>query len=233
MSRYPRYAIYFVPAAGSEIYRFGASLLGYDAFSGGALPFPEDLTADVPGWHELTQGPRTYGFHATLKAPFSLAAGKIEDGLILAFESFVKTRRPVPVIVPVIELICGFIALVPAQPIASLTGLAADCVEYFDPFRAPLTAEDRARRNPSKLTARQVESLDRWGSPYVGDEFRFHMTLTGRIPDGRSAGLLRAITDRFSAVKLDRLQIGRIAISRQDEAGANFRVLTQGDLSPG
>ena len=40
MANYPRYAIYYVPAPGSDLDRFGARLLGYDAFGGGELPFP-------------------------------------------------------------------------------------------------------------------------------------------------------------------------------------------------
>ena len=39
----PRYAIYFVPAPDSDLYRFGAHALGYDAFSGDPLPFPSNL----------------------------------------------------------------------------------------------------------------------------------------------------------------------------------------------
>jgi hypothetical protein len=34
MATYPRYAIYYVSAPGSDLDRFGAHTLGYDAFSG-------------------------------------------------------------------------------------------------------------------------------------------------------------------------------------------------------
>ena len=71
---------------------------------------------------------------------------------IAACEAFAATPRPIPVITPVVNPISGFIAVVPAEPSAELTRLAADCVRDFDAFRAPLTAEDRARRNPSALT---------------------------------------------------------------------------------
>ena len=30
----PRYAIYFVPGHDTELYRFGASVLGYDCYTG-------------------------------------------------------------------------------------------------------------------------------------------------------------------------------------------------------
>ena len=46
MATSPRYAIYYAPAPGSELDRFGAQLLGYDAFCGDDLPFPGRRAAD-------------------------------------------------------------------------------------------------------------------------------------------------------------------------------------------
>ncbi len=73
MAGHPRYAIYYAPASGSGLDRFGAHLLGYDAFEGDDLPFADGLLQAVPDWRELTGDPRKYGFHATLRAPMSLA----------------------------------------------------------------------------------------------------------------------------------------------------------------
>ena len=66
MADSPRYAIYYAPAPGSGLDRFGAALLGYDAFTGEDLPFPEGVLQATPDWHGLTGDPRKYGFHATL-----------------------------------------------------------------------------------------------------------------------------------------------------------------------
>ena len=100
MANYPRYAIYYTAAQGSALDRFGASLLGYDAHGGDDLPFPDGLPLD---WRDLTQDPRKYGFHATLKAPMALADGKAEATLTAACELFTDLARPVPVIQPVVE----------------------------------------------------------------------------------------------------------------------------------
>ncbi len=43
MATYPRYAIYYAPAPGSALDRFGASLLGYDAYHGENLSFPDGV----------------------------------------------------------------------------------------------------------------------------------------------------------------------------------------------
>jgi putative phosphonate metabolism protein len=230
MASYPRYAIYYVSAPGSDLDRFGAQLLGYDALSGNQLPFPDDVVQLVPDWRDLTRDPRKYGFHATLKAPLPLAQGKTEAELLAACETFASAPRPIPVIRPVVDSISGFIAVVPAEPSGELERLAADCVREFDSFRAPLTPEDRMRRNPSALTPRQREHLERWGYPYVMKDFRFHMTLTGRLDAGRREPVLTMLRDRFSTIGLTTLAIDRIAVFRQNDAAARFQVVNHWKL---
>jgi putative phosphonate metabolism protein len=225
MSSPPRYALYFAPAPGSDLDRFGAALLGYDAFGSLDVPFPDDVVRAVPDWYDLTQDPRKYGFHATLKAPFALADGKSEAELIAACENFAGTARPIPIITPVVQPISGFTAIVPATASAELNRLAADCVRDFDAFRAPLSAQDRARRNPSALTAAQIDYLDRWGYPYVMEEFRYHMTLTGRVPAERRDRLVALLRESFAGLHLQTLAVDRIAVFRQDDADSRFRVL--------
>ncbi|MBV9459806.1 MAG: DUF1045 domain-containing protein [Bradyrhizobium sp.] len=224
MAPFPRYAIYYAPAQGSFLDQFGAEMLGYDAWIGAALPFPADVIEQVPDWRELTQDPRKYGFHATLKAPMSLN-GRKESELHGACADFARQPRPIPRITPVVNSISGFIAVIPAGPSAELEQFAADCVRAFDPFRAPLTAEDRARRNPARLTPRQVEYLDRWGYPYVMDEFRFHMTLTGRLDETRREEVLAMLRERFARLKLTELAIDRIALFKQADAKARFEII--------
>jgi putative phosphonate metabolism protein len=225
MANFPRYAIYYVSAPGSDLDRFGTRLLGYDAFSGEELPFPDGVTLATPDWHDLTRDPRKYGFHATLKAPLSLAPGKTETELLAACEAFAGTARAIPVITPVVSSISGFIAVVPAESSAELERLAADCVSEFDSFRAPLTSGDRARRNPSELTPRQCKHLDRWGYPYVMGDFRFHMTLTGRLDAARREPVLAMLRNRFSEIGLATLPIDRIAVFRQENQDSRFRIM--------
>jgi putative phosphonate metabolism protein len=225
MTNFPRYAIYHAAAPGSELDRFGANLLGYDAWSGEDLPFPDGVAEAVPDWRDLTQDPRKYGFHATLKAPLALAENKTEAELVAACAAFADAPRTIPVIKPVVNSISGFIAVIPAQRSAELERLAGDCVSAFDVFRAPLTPEDRARRNPSRLTLRQCDYLDRWGYPYVMEEFRFHMTLTGRLDDTRRAAVVAMLRDRFATIGIERLAVDAIALFRQDNTNSRFRIL--------
>lgn len=225
MSQYPRYAIYFVPAADSVLYRFGASLIGYDAYPGQPLAFPPGIEAEVEGWEQFTADPRRYGFHATLKAPIALAAGKTESALIATMDEFARTPRAMPMITPVVRSISSFIAIVPDKPCAELQAFARDCVTVFDSFRAPLTEADRERRNISALSERQILYLDRWGYPYVLEEFRFHMTLAGSLPAERLETVTNILRERFSALELTSIPIDRLTLLRQDDPTSRFKII--------
>jgi len=130
----------------------------------------------------------------------------------------------------VVGSISGFIAVVPAEPSPELERLAADCTREFDSFRAPLTPDARTRRNPSDLTPRQREYLDRWGYPYVMEQFRFHMTLTGRLAADRGKPILTMLRDSFSATGIKTLAIDRIAVFRQENADSRFRIVKDWQL---
>src|SRR5258708_36961859 len=96
MATHPRYAIYYAAAPDTDLDRFGARLLGYDAFSGKDLPFPDGVLQMAPDWRELTRDPRKYGFHATLKAPLSLAPGQTQTELLAAGDAFPNAPLPAP-----------------------------------------------------------------------------------------------------------------------------------------
>jgi putative phosphonate metabolism protein len=232
MTGFPRYAIYHAPLRSSTLDRFGGGLLGYDAWTGEDLPFPQRVTETMPDWPELTSDPRKYGFHATLKAPFALAPGRTEAELAAACAAFAGEPRAIPSFTPVVDSISGFIAVVPVERSMPLEQFAADCVTAFDAFRATLTMQDRARRNQERLTQRQRDYLDRWGYPYVMEEFRFHMTLTGRLDSTRRWGVLDMLRARFAAARIDGLAVDRIALFRQDGPDSRFRIIGDWALQP-
>ena len=217
-----RYAVYFVPPADGALYRLGSSLLGYDCYHGVDVAFPHGLPDD---WAALTAAPRSYGFHGTLMAPFRLGPGRDESGLVRTVARFADAARDIAVIDPVVRALGRFIAIVPRERNAVLDRLAADCVAGFDDFRAPLSAGDRARRETG-LSVRERSNLERWGYPYVFEDFRFHMTLTGPVGDDRRS----AIGDLLSGLLVracgsDPLQIDRIVLLRQDGNAQRFRVV--------
>ncbi len=227
----PRYAVYFVPAADSDLYRFGSAVLQYDGYTGRPVAPPDECAADAARWRKATEEPRRYGFHATLKAPFTLAAACSETQLVSAFQSFAALGCKAAVIEPEIAALSGFTALMPVRANPAVDALAADCTTIFDAFRAPMSAQERARRLASGLNPSQIANLDRWGYPYLFADFRFHMTLTGKIEAGLrkpTVAMLRRVFLRMRGAKP--IAIDRLALVRQDSPEAAFRVLSQAPL---
>jgi hypothetical protein len=193
----PRYAIYFVPATESDLYRLSSAVLQYDCYTGQAVQPPEEFAGDADEWRKVTEEPRRYGFHATLKAPFRLAPSCTETQLVSALQSFAGLGRESITLTPSVQKLDGFIAILPEGPEPAVNALAADCTTIFDAFRAPMTAQERARRVASGLNHTQIENLDRWGYPYLFADFRFHMTLTGKVAAGRQDRILATLRAIF------------------------------------
>lgn len=222
----PRYAIYYAPAADSALWRFGCATLGYDAFTGEDIDFAVPAGADTGSWPKLTAEPRRYGFHATLKAPFTLANGRSEGQLRAFAHQIAAGLTSVPLAGFSVTALGTFIALTPSQPSPALQTFAFDIVQAFEPFRAPLSAADLERRLASPLTPAQRAYLEAFGYPYVGDDFRFHMTLTGALLRDAVAGLAAALAQAHAqAVPEEPVAIDRLALFRQDDREGRFRVI--------
>jgi hypothetical protein len=222
----PRYAVYFVPSAESDLYRFGSAVIGYDCYCGADIPRLGDLESNVPDWGEVTREPRTYGFHATLKAPFRLVASAGERDLRAQLDRLAAQFVVAPVFTPRVSLLGRFVAIVPDRLPGLLADLANACVEEFEPLRAPLTPEERQRRVAAGLDPRQIASLDRWGYPYVFSDFRFHMTLTGALGADRGGDIQARLSSLFDkATGGKAIVVDRLALLRQHAPGDRFEVM--------
>ncbi|MEM6972496.1 MAG: DUF1045 domain-containing protein [Pseudomonadota bacterium] len=184
---YRRYAIYWTPEPDSVLARQGAAWLGWD---------PVSATGEAPDDPRLA-APWRYGLHATMKAPFRLATGTEVEALDAAIADFAGAQAPVLLPGPVLDDALGFFAIRPGAPCRALEQLAAKVVEVFDPFRAPLNAAERARRDMGAMTQHQRALFERWGYPHVMEAFRFHITLTGRIAPEHAAATRRELEARF------------------------------------
>jgi len=227
MTSQPRFALYFTPAPGSALARFGSAILGYDCDTGVGVPRRALDGFDDAEASRVTAEPARYGFHGTLMAPFELARGRSEDELGAALAAFAARRAPAALGPLKIATIGGFIALVPAGAQDDVRALANDCVTAFDGFRAPMSPRDRERRLASRLSRRQIELLDRWGYPYVFTEFRFHMTLTGRLPPDEQARWQMALAAAFAPLAATPVEIDAVSLLRQDNRAARFGVIAR------
>lgn len=227
-----RYAVYYVPEAGTALDVLGSGLLGRDA-SGAeaprlALTLPEPLTLQ-----NITISPRHYGLHATLKAPFELAAGYTELQLCDAVCALAKSIHSLLLPPLQIDTVPGgaggrgrFLALTPVvhdAADAALHDVAARCVQELDIFRAPLSPQDITRREP--LTERERAHLMRWGYHAVLEDFHFHITLTDAINDSDlRAGVAKALREVLAPVCAPhRISMNGLTLVRQSDRQFPFR----------
>lgn len=174
---FTRFAIYYVPPK-DALADFGAAWLGWDSERGRACP-----QLDVPGLDRITAKPRKYGFHGTLKPPFRLAEGIQATELADACAQMAGSCAPASCDGLELTQMGRFLALTIQGDASGVARVASHCVRELDRFRAPASDAELARRRKARLSDRQDALLNRWGYPYVMEEFRFHMTLTGRVPE--------------------------------------------------
>ncbi|MBO6562689.1 MAG: DUF1045 domain-containing protein [Nisaea sp.] len=218
----PRYAIYFAPDAGTVLHRFGSTWLGRDAISGEELQQPALDGFDAETQKALTATARDYGFHATLKPPFHLKAGLSTEQLMDAADRFAAKRTAFEINLVARDL-SGFLALMQKESKAAMRELAADCVRDFDPLRALPSEAELAKRREAGLSSQQELMLQRWGYPYVMNEFRFHMTLSKRLrEDEQREALLREIVKHGAEALAAPVRVDAISIFHQENRSAPF-----------
>lgn len=188
---YARYAIYYTPPQ-SPFAAFCTAWLGWDMAAGLRVTRP-----DVAGLQEdpeaLTETPRRYGLHATIKPPFQLAKGVQVEALDQALASFCQKQAPIMLAGLQLSRLGRFLALTQVENNTGLTVMASRVVRDFDIFRAPLTDAQTERRQAAGLTPRQKANLVAWGYPYVMEDFRFHITLTGKMPKAQVAPVMQSL----------------------------------------
>lgn len=208
-----RYAVYYAPRAGGFASRTGEWLAGGLDLPG--LPRPAA---------EITREPRRYGFHGTIRAPFRPVEGVEGVAINEVVAALAAKLAPVSCEGLAVENLHGFLALTPLGCEAALLELGAAVVEGTNRLRAPLSESEIARRRPDRLSARQRVLLDHWGYPHVMEEFRFHLTLTDRLPDAEIS-VVSAVLGAWIAPVLPRPFVIEDLCLFGEDAGGTFHLL--------
>lgn len=198
-SAFSRYAVYAMANPQSPLFLRASRWLGWDNVAAAKSTFPEAQELENPGpldIERMTRTPRKYGFHGTIKPPMRLAEGYDESMLTARASKLAAELAPVTIPAMEIAAIGSFLALVPAQPNAGLADLASHFVTGLDDFRRPADEAELERRRAAGLSTRQHELLSAFGYPYVLDQFRFHMTLSGRL-DPNHVPMAKALLEQW------------------------------------
>ncbi len=223
-----RVALYWAPDLDDALHALGAGWLGRDAESGAPVRQPT-----LPGFDlaALTAAPRLYGLHATLKPPFRANASWQE--LLTAAERVAAATQPFALPPLTVAELDGFLALRESAPCPALHQLAEACVRGLDPYRQAADATETARRRQAGLTARQDAYLQRWGYPYVLEEWRFHVTLTRRLEAVERDAILPFAAGHFAAAAGRTRICHQLTLFTQAEPGAPFRIAERFSLGGG
>jgi len=220
----PRYAVYFSPAHDTPLSEFGFSWFGENPLTGEPLARPEIKGIDPDLIVQSTRRPRSYGFHATLKAPFKMKDGRDRDGLVASLTTFAESREAfeLPALIPRDR--GAFVVLGARKRATAMDSLAADCLRGFDRYRAPLTDSERERRSlADTLSARQKSLLEEWGYPYVLDQFDFHITLAGPCESRDRDIIIKALSKQYKDLWKQPVMVDAVSLFEQ-APGEAFRV---------
>jgi putative phosphonate metabolism protein len=212
-----RVAVYYAPLPDDPLFPAAATWLGRDPESNAPAPQP-----DLPEIEAITAEPRLYGFHATLKPPMRLAAGRRWFDVVQAATDLADRIAPFGLPPLAVSDVFGFLALRETVPCPALPALADACVALLDPFRAPPSDAELARRRRAQLTPQQDAMLVRWGYPYVFATWFFHMTLTRRLTTEEKAIYQPAAERYFARAISTRRQVTDICLFVQPAPGKPF-----------
>ena len=200
----------------------GSEWLGLDLERGAAIvpPLPDEISKDC--WSKVTENPRRYGFHATLKPPFRLAQDQSQEKLRVTLRDFADSCRSFSGAPLMLARLGGFLALVLREPSDELSQLAASCVSQFDCFRMPPDQDELARRRHNGLTTREIAHVDRWGYPYVFDTWKFHMTLTSSLPASTSDLVYAHLETRLTPLWKEPFVVDSLCLFQEPSPGGQF-----------
>ena len=213
---FSRYAIYYIPDL--HLFQIGSDWLGWNSISGQETTLSFDH-------RRITDRPRKYGFHGTVKPPFSLASHSTQGELQDAFHAFCASISPATGGALKISRLGRFLAMTQDVQSNEVTKLAASTVSYFDKFRAPLSDTDIEKRRRNRLTPQQDALMLRWGYPYVMQEFKFHMTLTGPLAHDKIDEIERRANSMFHDFLDQPLNINSLALLGEEEDSGRFHVI--------
>lgn len=214
---FQRYAIYYTAPPG-PLADFGAAWLGWDVATGLPVQHPiiHGLDEDIAS---LTETPRKYGFHGTIKPPFRLSDGKTEAGLKTETQALCSRLQSLTLDGLELSRLGRFLALTVTGDTSHLSTLAAKVVMTLDDFRAPASEAELAKRRKANLSERQEGYLMQWGYPYVMEEFRFHLTLTGRLKADQAEALRESLTPMLTNTLPSPFTISDLTLAGEDAAG--------------
>jgi hypothetical protein len=228
---FEKYAVYWVPKRTNALARFGASWTGWCAEQGerrSRVAFG-GLSVDIAA---ITKHSRRHGFHAVIKAPFRLGAGRsrfsLEHVLGLLVEDSVSFQLPRLRL----AMVGGCVALVPSQGSPALGDLVSRVGEALAPLDAAVPANGFAEARTMALAPDRngVATADPVIKFPAAVAHRFHLPLTDPIGPELALEVMEKLQPVLEPILQEPRQLHDLALMGDPGEGRPLRVLLRYDL---
>jgi hypothetical protein len=220
-----RYAIFFAPNPGSSLDLLGKNWLGRCAETNTPVKHTAVPSLNSSEIHELTKNPRHYGLHGTIVPPFVLQDKFSRADLVDHVKIFAQSQLPFAFDQFTLKEIGLFLALVPEDQ-GMMATLAETCLREFHGFRKQPPQKELERRKAAKLTFVQQQLLQKWWYPYVLEEFKFHITLTGSIKNKKKrATVMQALSKLMDKICHEKQPVEDLCIFHQSDTKSPFTII--------
>ncbi len=224
MNSTARFALFFAPSDDSPLGVYGATVLRRKAQSPSEWVNPSIPVnfENTPVWRSCVEVPAHYGFHATIQAPFELQSSYAVSELQRDLADFCTHQKPLSLEGLGPRRTQRYEALAFEQQPPEVKNFAAACIEQFNQYRAPLSDEDLCRRQKKALSPSQIGYLEDFGYPYVFDDFNFHMTLSGNMPENENGYYLQWLTALYAVMVPEPPILDRLSLFQQTDRKSPF-----------
>lgn len=224
----PKFAVYYVPPADSDLYRRGSEILGYDVRTGSILPAENPTRAALPAFDlAWAEQPQTYGFHVT--TGYSLyfdraVLPQIEAEMDDVFNCF--SPGVAFTLTPAHERIVfwqnGDVVVLRCEPNPAMLMLHAMLTARVNPLATGSNISDSyAQKDPTTLPPVNVHRVRKYHTPYMLDGWTPHFTLLmpyhGAQPDAMRVALL----DLFSPAPIN---VESICLLLREDGDTHYRL---------
>jgi hypothetical protein len=224
-----RYAVYFSGEPLGDFWRLGSQWLGRCATGLPVDNLPSILGLDPQVHQRMTTHPKRYGWHATLKAPFSLREEISFNDLDESMQKLANDLQIFQLPSLVVQKMKIFLALAPIESTQCcnvLKATASKCVTDLHPLTRPLNEGEIAYRRSAGLNALEETMMLKWGYPFVHELFEFHFTLSNGLDQYEEEEVKSLMDAAFNWFPdQSNVTFDRISLFVEDEKGNDFRLM--------
>lgn len=148
--------------------------------------------------HEQIVAPaRRKGFNAPFYPAFRLRSDATLNDLKLYLERLCSSQTPFNSGVMKVGIHSNHIYIEPLSQNKTIEELASNCVYLFDTLREKSQPIPVNGRMKTALTQRQIDNFVKWGHPYLFEDYKFSIQLTGPLQEKVANQLCTFLQNQF------------------------------------